>query len=637
MEQHWDVVVVGGGHAGCEAAVAAAKLGQATLLVTMTLDNVAAMSCNPAIGGLAKGHLVKEIDALGGIMGIAADETAIQFRTLNRKKGPAVQATRCQSDMLAYKSRLRTVIERQDGLTVVQGEVVSLQIAKNRVTGISIDTGETIEAKAIVLTTGTFLNGTIHIGHRRYPAGRAWEFPARSLSQNLADLGFQVGRLKTGTTPRLDGRTIDFSRLEPQPGDADIRKFSFWPSTVKLPQLPCHIAYTNTRTHDIIHANMERSAMYGGAITGVGARYCPSIEDKVAKFPDRERHQVFIEPTSLQSVEYYPNGLSTSLPLEVQFQYLRSMEGLESVHIMRAGYAIEYDYVLPTQLKSTLETKDVDSLYCAGQINGTSGYEEAAAQGLMAGINAALKNRGEEPFTLLRNEAYIGVLLDDLVSKGTDEPYRMFTSRAEYRLLLREDNADQRLSCKGYRIGLLDRDKYRLLLEKRERIESLQKFIGSTHIVPSSKANRQLEKSACRPLTCRTKLRTALKNPRLTLDLVETLDDQEHLQKLKQWDSTVKKYVESEIKYEGYLRRQESQIKRYLKMESIKISDDFDYKSIGGLSSEAMQKLERNRPQTLGQASKISGVTPAAIAILMVACQKRHTGKSNGTPTGNSA
>ena len=623
MKRSWDVIVVGGGHAGCEAAVAAAKLGQSVLLITMTVDNVAAMSCNPAIGGLAKGHLVKEIDALGGIMGMAADETAIQFRTLNRKKGPAVQATRCQSDMKAYKNHVRSIVERQIGLTVVQAEVVALRFAGSRLTGAITSTGEEISARAVILTTGTFLNGTVHIGHCRYPAGRAWEFPAQSLSQHLTDLGLKTGRLKTGTTPRLDGRTIDFDRMEPQPGDETIRKFSFWPTKVGLPQVPCHITYTNARTHEIIQANIERSSMYSGAITGVGARYCPSIEDKVSKFPDRDRHQVFIEPTGLKSIEYYPNGVSTSLPPDVQTEYLRSMEGLERVHVVRAGYAVEYDYVLPTQLKCTLETKEIEGLYCAGQINGTSGYEEAAAQGLMAGINAARKNSRKEPFVLLRNEAYIGVLLDDLVAKGTEEPYRMFTSRAEYRLLLREDNADRRLSEKGYRLGLLGEEKYRIWLKKREEIESLRNFVDSSHLLPSPKTNSCLEGYRCEPLQHRIKLSVALKKPRLTFQLIERLTDQEHLQKLKRWSSTVKRCVETEIKYGGYIRRQESQMGRYLKIESIRIPDDFDYRSAGGLSTEVVQKLEEYRPQTLGQASRISGVTPAAVTVLMVAFQKR--------------
>jgi tRNA uridine 5-carboxymethylaminomethyl modification enzyme len=627
MNQNWDVIVVGAGHAGTEAALAAAKLNQKTLLITMTVDNIGAMSCNPAIGGLAKGHLVKEIDALGGVMGIAADETAIQFRILNSKKGPAVQATRCQSDMIAYKDYIRNVLEHQENLSIIQAEVTELIIKNNRICGINTNIGESINAKAVVLTTGTFLNGTIHIGHNQYPAGRAWEFPAEKLSEQLKSLGLKIGRLKTGTTPRLDGRTINFDKLAPQPGDEEIRKFSFWPSEIKMPQVPCYITYTNQNTHQVIMDNIKKSAMYSGAITGVGARYCPSIEDKVSRFPDKDRHQVFIEPTSLKSYEYYPNGISTSLPLDVQIQYLRSMEGLENVDVVRAGYAIEYDYVIPTQLKSTLELKDINGLYCGGQINGTSGYEEAAAQGLMAGINAALKIKSKEPLILLRNEAYTGVLLDDLVSKGTEEPYRMFTSRAEYRLILREDNADQRLSQKGYDIRLLDEDKYQLFTEKNDQIRSLSEFVQNTKVKPDININHLLENHQAQTIENRITVQNILKKPNVTLQLLETVESQEDLLPIKKWNTIVKKHVETEIKYEGYIKRQESQMKRYLKIEAIRIPDQFAYDSINGLSTEVVQKLKSHRPQTLGQASKISGITPAAITILMVAFQKRRFNK----------
>ena len=627
MNQNWDIIIVGAGHAGIEAALAAAKLNQKTLLITMTVDNIGAMSCNPAIGGLAKGHLVKEIDALGGIMGIAADETAIQFRILNSKKGPAVQATRCQSDMIVYKDTVRNILENQANLSIVQAEVTELIINNNTVCGVKTNIGETINAKAVVLTTGTFLNGTIHIGHNQYPAGRAWEFPAEKLSDQLKSLGLKIGRLKTGTTPRLDGRTINFDKLEAQPGDAIIRKFSFWPSEIKMPQVPCYITYTNQNTHQVIMDNIKKSAMYSGAITGVGARYCPSIEDKVSRFPEKDRHQIFVEPTSLKSYEYYPNGISTSLPLDVQIQYLRSIEGLENVDVVRAGYAIEYDYIIPTQLKNTLELKDINGLYCGGQINGTSGYEEAAAQGLMAGINAALKIKSEAPFILLRNEAYTGVLLDDLVSKGTEEPYRMFTSRAEYRLILREDNADQRLSQKGYDIGLLDAEKHRLFSEKNNQIHSLTEYVKKTRVKPDTVINTLLEKNQAQTIESRIFVRNILKKPNVTLELLETVESQEDLLPIKNWNSIVKKYVETEIKYEGYIIRQESQMKKYLKIEAIRIPDQIDYDSINGLSTEVIQKLKSHRPQTLGQASKISGVTPAAITILMVAFQKKRYNK----------
>lgn len=616
----WDVIVAGGGHAGCEAALAAAKLNQKTLLITMTVDNIAAMSCNPAIGGIAKGHLVKEIDALGGIMGFVADETGIQFRTLNQAKGPAVQATRCQSDMIAYKNTLRNILENQKNLTVFQGEAVELIWDKQDVKGVKTELGEEIFGKSVILTTGTFLNGLIHIGHQQFPAGRAWEFPASSLSQHLKEKGFSIGRLKTGTTPRLDGRTINFDILEAQPGDSNTLKFSFWPSKIRLKQVACYITYTNENTHDIIGRNIRLSAMYSGAITGIGARYCPSIEDKINKFPDRLRHQVFLEPTSLNSIEYYPNGISTSLPVNVQVQYLRSIEGLENVQVIRPGYAIEYDFVIPTQLKSTLEAKDATNLYCAGQINGTSGYEEAAAQGLMAGINAALKNLGKDPFILLRNEAYIGVLIDDLVSKGTNEPYRMFTSRAEYRLKLREDSADQRLTKKGFDIGLLPEENYRIFQKKQEEIEACNQFVTDKYVFPNSELDRLLVENNAQPLPHKLKIKEYLKKPNSS---IEFLNHIESLKELQNWNHQVKRCVETDIKYEGYIRRLDVQMQKYLKIESIRIPSQLDYDLVGGLSVEVTQKLKEHRPQTLGQASKISGVTPAAITILMVAIQKR--------------
>jgi len=618
----WDIIVVGGGHAGCEAALAAAKLNQKTLLLTMTVDNVAAMSCNPAIGGLAKGHLVKEIDALGGTMGRVADETGIQFRILNRKKGPAVQATRCQSDMIVYKNTMRSILENQENLTIRQTEVTALKWEKEKITGVHTNLGEEINSRAVILTTGTFLNGLIHIGHQQFPAGRAWEFPASALSHHLVEKGLQMGRLKTGTTPRLDGRTINFDILDSQPGDDEEIRFSFWKSQRKLRQVPCYITYTNSRTHEIIAENIKLSAMYSGAITGIGARYCPSIEDKINKFPDRDRHQIFLEPTSLESFEYYPNGISTSLPADIQLKYLRSIEGLENVEVVRVGYAIEYDYILPTQLKSTLEAKDAENLYCAGQINGTSGYEEAGAQGLVAGVNAALKNQEKESLILLRNQAYMGVLIDDLISKGTEEPYRLFTSRAEYRLMLREDNADLRLSQTGYDIGLLSEENYQMFQEKRSRIAKLKDFIGQSYIQPKPKTNEQLQARNLRPLTGRQSIQEFLKKPEHSLNLLEALDDQEQLSYLKTCDEAVKKTVETDVKYEGYIARQEMQIQKYLKIESIRIPEPFDYDSVGGLSVEVVQKLKKNRPQTLGQASKISGITPAAITVLMVAFEK---------------
>ncbi|OGG96973.1 MAG: tRNA uridine-5-carboxymethylaminomethyl(34) synthesis enzyme MnmG [Candidatus Lambdaproteobacteria bacterium RIFOXYD2_FULL_50_16] len=610
----WGVIVVGGGHAGAEAALAAAKLGVKTLLLTQTVDNLGAMSCNPAIGGLAKGHLVKEIDALGGAMGQVADQTAIQFRVLNRAKGAAVQATRCQSDMLAYKTQMRARLERQPGLTIKQAEVAGLKLEMGRVVGVTSLMGEEIKAQTVVLTTGTFLNGLIHIGDQRHKAGRAWEFPSTLLAEQLKALGLNWGRLKTGTTPRLDGRTIDFSKMEPQPGDDPFVPFSFWgPPAQYLAQQPCHITFTNAKGKEIIEANIHLSAMYSGAITGIGPRYCPSIEDKVSRFPERDRHQIFIEPTSLASFEYYPNGMSTSLPLPVQEAFMRSIVGLEQVEIVRPGYAIEYDYLQPTGLKNSLESKDLPGLFAAGQVNGTSGYEEAAAQGLIAGINAARLTQNRPPLVLGRHQAYIGVLIDDLVSKGTAEPYRMFTSRAEYRLSLREDNADLRLSPIGREIGLLGDKEWDLFNTKQEALARLRELAHTLYVYPEPGAP---------PIEHRLKLEVFLKKPELDFAALERFKGQEELAPLAEFTDAVKKTVETEFKYEGYLRRQESQVQNYLKTDAIQIPASFDYTTVIGLSKEVCQKLLQARPQTLGQAAKISGITPAAIALLMVAIQK---------------
>ncbi|MDT8445976.1 MAG: tRNA uridine-5-carboxymethylaminomethyl(34) synthesis enzyme MnmG [bacterium] len=614
--EKWDVIVVGAGHAGAEAALAAARMGVSCLLLTQTVDNVAAMSCNPAIGGLAKGHLVKEIDALGGEMGLVADQTAIQFRLLNRAKGPAVQASRCQSDMIAYKAEMRRRIEAQPGLTLRQAEVTGLIIEGQQVTGVTTQMGQQLQAHSVVLTAGTFLNGLIHIGDRQYPAGRAWEFPSLPLGEQLRAMGLEVGRLKTGTTPRLDGRTIDFSQMELQPGDADMAPFSFWETSVPLTQVPCYITHTTPEGQGIIEKNLHRSAMYSGAITGTGPRYCPSIEDKIKKFPDKDRHQIFIEPTSLQSFEFYPNGMSTSLPLEVQIEFMRSITGLEKVEIVRPGYAIEYDFLQPTQLQATLEHKDLDGFFCAGQINGTSGYEEAAAQGLMAGINAAQRVLEREPLVLKRNEGYIGVLIDDLVSKGTAEPYRMFTSRAEYRLLLREDNADRRLSPLGRQLGLLDDLKWARFETKTQAIAQLVQLTEDL-VVPRS------ETPGAPALDSRLKLGAYLKKPDHQFKDLDPLIASGELAELAPFDEAVRHHVETELKYEGYIRRQESQVHNYLKIEAIRVPTDFDYAGVSGLSIEVTQKLSQARPQTLGQAAKISGVTPAAITLLMVALNKR--------------
>jgi len=613
----YDVIVVGAGHAGVEAAMAAAKMGVSVLLLTQTVDNIAAMSCNPAIGGLAKGHLVKEIDALGGSMGLVADQTAIQFRTLNSAKGPAVQATRCQSDMIAYKATMRGLVEHHPNLKVAQGEVTELLIEGRQVVGVKTRLEETLRARSVILTAGTFLNGLIHIGQQQFSAGRAWEFPSLALGEQLRSLGLKIGRLKTGTTPRLDSRTIDYAKLETQPGDSLVKPFSFWETSVPLTQVPCHITYTTRQTQEVIEANIHRSAMYSGAIKGTGPRYCPSIEDKVKKFPDKDRHQVFLEPTSLQSFEVYPNGMSTSLPLEVQVEFIRTLIGLENVDVVRPGYAIEYDYLNPTQLKNSLEHKDLEGFFCAGQINGTSGYEEAAAQGLIAGINGACRVLGKEAVIIGRNEGYIGVLIDDLVSKGTEEPYRMFTSRAEYRLLLRQDNADQRLSPLGRELGLLDDKKWSRFEEKITSVVQLTDFCKSHYVPKGGPAEGP-------NLESRLKVESFLRHPEYNFGSLEPMFQTPELEGLEQFPEAVKFFVQTEIKYEGYLKRQEAQVSSYLKIEAIQVPDHFDFEAVPGLSVEVQQKLGAARPQTLGQAAKISGVTPAAITLLMVAFKKRN-------------
>jgi len=613
----FDLIVVGGGHAGVEAAMASAKLGVKTLLLSQTVDNIGAMSCNPAIGGLAKGHLVKEIDALGGGMGLIADQTAIQFRTLNSAKGPAVQATRCQSDMIAYKAKMRQMVENHPGLKVAQGEVTELLIKDNRIVGVKTQLGETLNAKVVVLTAGTFLNGLIHIGQQQFSAGRAWEAPSLVLGEQLRSLGLKIGRLKTGTTPRLDARTINFKQLEIQPGDTPIKPFSFWETSVPLTQVPCHITFTTEKTQEVIEANLHKSAMYSGAIQGTGPRYCPSIEDKVKKFPDKDRHQVFLEPTSLQSFEVYPNGMSTSLPADVQVEFIRTLIGLEQVEVVRPGYAIEYDYLNPTQLKNSLEHKDIEGFFCAGQINGTSGYEEAAAQGLMAGINGARQVLDQDAVVIHRNEGYIGVLIDDLVSKGTEEPYRMFTSRAEYRLLLREDNADQRLSPLGRTLGLLDDEKWSRFEKKSQAVTELAEYC-KTRFVPKGgpEDGPQLES--------RLKVEAFLKHPEYTFASLAPLERDGEITGLDRFSTAEKFFVQTEIKYHGYLKRQEAQVNNYLKIEAIQVPEAFDFYHVQGLSIEVRQKLSDARPQTLGQAAKISGVTPAAITLLMVAFKKRN-------------
>jgi len=610
-DSHYQVIVVGAGHAGCEAALAAARMGCRTLLLTLHLDMCGQMSCNPAIGGLAKGHLVHEIDALGGEMARNIDATGIQFRLLNTKKGPAVRASRAQADRDLYRLRMKQVIETQAGLDLKQGQVVRLIEASGRVTGVETREGLRFMAPAVVLTTGTFMRGLIHVGLIHYPGGRAGEPPSEGLSEHLRALGFAVGRLKTGTPPRLAKNSIDFSRLEAQQGDPEPRPFSADTERIDRPQLPCHISYTNARTHDIIRGGLDRSPLYSGVIEGIGPRYCPSIEDKVVRFPEKEQHQIFLEPEGYTSGEIYPNGVPTSLPLDVQLAFLHTMPGLEAAEIMRPGYAIEYDYVDPIQLRPSLETKGLDGLFHAGQINGTSGYEEAGAQGLLAGINAALQVQGRPPVTIGRDQGYLGVLVDDLVNLGAREPYRMFTSRAEYRLLLREDNADQRLSELGHLIGLLPAARWERYCAKMVALETGARRLHEVRVAPG--AREAIARLGLEGLHNGASLEELLRRPEIGLDDLIFLDAQ-----LAALPAEVRAELETTVKYEGYIRRQQDQVERTRRMEEQGIPADFDYATVSSLSSEVREKLQRVRPHTLGQASRIPGVTPAAIATLAV-------------------